>query len=158
MRRPWNNVDFPVYSLCTKNEQSVNMNICTYVSPMSMKPKLYCIGIYYNTQTFENLNQNDSAILQFLNIKQAKLVNTFGKKSGFKYNKEAYLRKKNLLETWQDFEILKDCNAYLLLKKTGQQNIGGDHELFYFEVKKTKNCFDTNGLTNQYLIEKKIIL
>lgn len=158
MRRPWNNVDFPVYSLCTKGEHHFNMNICTYVTPISLKPKLYCIGIYYNTQTLENLKQSDFAVLQFLNNTQASLVNALGKKSGKTYNKENYLRKKDQLTTWQGFDILKDCNAYLLLEKTGQQNIGGDHELFYFEVKKTKNCFDQNGLTNQYLIEKKIIL
>lgn len=158
MRRPWNSVDFPVYSLCTKGDDGFNMNICTYVTPISMKPKLYCIGIYQNTKTLQNLMNSSFSVLQFLNKSQISLVNPLGKKSGFNYNKMNYLRKKNSTKTWQGFEVLNDCNAHLLLKKTGQQNIGGDHELFWFQVMKMNNRFDQNGLMNQDLIEKKIIL
>ena len=45
MKRPWNIISPPVYSLVTYDEEGkVNMNICTYVSAVSMKPKMYSIA------------------------------------------------------------------------------------------------------------------
>lgn len=41
MKRPWNLANVPVYSLATYAGQKVNMNICTYVSAVNMKPKRY---------------------------------------------------------------------------------------------------------------------
>ena len=44
MKRPWNIVDHAVYSLVSyDNENNINMNICTYVSAISMKPKVFMI-------------------------------------------------------------------------------------------------------------------
>ena len=40
MKRPWNIIDLPVYSLLSNDVNgNINMNICTYVSAVSMKPK-----------------------------------------------------------------------------------------------------------------------
>ena len=56
MKRPWNIIDLPIYSLQTTDKKgNINMNICTYVSAISIKPKMYSIAIDYNTKTFENL-------------------------------------------------------------------------------------------------------
>ena len=47
MRRPWNIINLPIYSLQTVDSNGkLNMNICTYVSVVSMKPKIYSIAIY----------------------------------------------------------------------------------------------------------------
>ena len=55
MKRPWNIISPPVYSLVTYDEHGkVNMNICTYVSAVSMKPKMYSIAIDYTTKTYKN--------------------------------------------------------------------------------------------------------
>ena len=82
VKRPWNIVDMPVYSLATYHKGQVNMNICTYVSAVSMKPKLFMVAIDYNTQTYQNLQENDTAVLQILHEDQQQLVPMLGKKSG----------------------------------------------------------------------------
>ena len=56
MKRPWNIVDHAVYSLVSyDNENNINMNICTYVCAISIKPKVFMIAIYYGTKTYDNL-------------------------------------------------------------------------------------------------------
>ena len=158
MRRPWNNVNFPVYSLSTKSEQTFNMNICTYVSPVSMHPKMYCIALDYKTLTYDFVNNSNKAVLQFLNSSHKPIVKPLGKKSGFSFDKIEYLNNKSLLKDWESFKVIDNCNAYLLLEKQGSENINGDHELFWFTVIKTKNVSDKNSLYNQDLIDAKIIL
>ena len=92
MRRPWNIINQPVYSLLTKDSLgNINMNICTYVSAVSMNPKIYMIAIYYNTKTYENLINSDSAVLQLLSKDNISLVRGLGKKSGMKIDKDKYL-------------------------------------------------------------------
>jgi len=67
MKRPWNIIDLPIYSLQTTDKKgSINMNICTYVTAISIKPKIYSIAIDYNTKTFENLEDSSEAILQIV--------------------------------------------------------------------------------------------
>ena len=46
MKRPWNIINPPIYSLVTYDEtDNLNMNICSYVSAVSLKPKLYSIAM-----------------------------------------------------------------------------------------------------------------
>ena len=53
MKRPWNIIDLPVYSLLSNDMNgNINMNICTYVSAVSMKPKIYSIAIDFKTKTY----------------------------------------------------------------------------------------------------------
>ncbi len=92
MKRPWNIIDLPIYSLQTTDKKgSINMNICTYVTAISIKPKMYSIAIDYNTKTFENLENSSEAILQILSFDNMKLVRNLGKKSGYKLNKNHFL-------------------------------------------------------------------
>ena len=71
MRRPWNIINLPIYSLQTVDKDGkLNMNICTYVSVVSMKPKIYSIAVYYGTKTFENLENSDYVVLQILSKKK----------------------------------------------------------------------------------------
>lgn len=156
MQKPWNIPNLPVYSLVTCNNQGrLNMNICTYVSAVSMKPKLYAIAVYNNTQTLINMEENDIAVLQLLHQSQYNLVNKLGKISGKTYNKYTFLFKKNALTIWENFSVLKDASALILLNKIHAIQ-AGDHKLFVFEVKKSK-VFNKNYLHVNTLREKKII-
>ena len=158
MKRPWNIVDVPIYSLASYDSEEVNMNICSYVSAVSMKPKLYMIAIDYQTKTFSNLSATDRAVLQLLHQDHAPLVSLLGKKTGNKVNKAQRLEKKELLTEWNGYTVLKDSCAYISLKVKDRTNIGGDHELFYFEVEKSVTKEEQNILMFQDLVQKGIIL
>ena len=155
MRRPWNIIDSPVYSLATYFEGSVNMNICTYVSAISMEPKIYAIAIYNETKTLENMFQTDRAILQFLHPDQYKLVRNLGQRSGQSFNKYQYLAKNNLLESWNGYDVLKNISASILLGKIDFKQTG-DHVLFTFKAEKYKS-YHPEVLTSEILRIKKII-
>lgn len=112
MRKPWNLPSYPVYSLITESiqeknpqmeilqESPRNMNIMTYVIPVSMSPKHYIIALYHDTQSFSNWQSSHRGILQILAPEHASLVRVMGKKSGKTYDKIKYLSKKWLL--WDD--------------------------------------------------------
>jgi flavin reductase (DIM6/NTAB) family NADH-FMN oxidoreductase RutF len=155
MKRPWNIIDSPVYSLATYFEGIVNMNICTYVSAISMEPKIYAIAIYNETKTLENMFQTDRAILQFLNPEQYKLVRNLGQRSGLAFNKRQYLQKNNLLENWNGYDVLKNTSARILLEKIDFKQTG-DHVLFTFKAEKYKS-YHPEVLTSEILRNKKII-
>lgn len=157
MRRPWNIVNTPVYSLATYAEGAVNMNICTYVTAISMKPKLYAVAVYYNTRTFDNLAVSDTAVLQVLSRGNQPLVRTLGKKSGRAYDKQAYLEKKDLLSTWNRLPVLNNACAYVLLHTQDRLSIGGDHELFIFKVERYRTASENDVLMFQDLVEANII-
>lgn len=156
MKKAWNIPNLPVYSLASYNHLGVvNMNVCTYVSAISMKPKLYSVAVYNNTQTLDNIEQNEFAVLQLLHSSQYHLINKLGKSSGKNYNKYNYLFKKSILTYWEDFVVLKDCSALVLLKKINAMQTG-NHKLFVFEAQKSK-VFNADYLQLNTLREKKII-
>ncbi|WP_291400676.1 flavin reductase [Daejeonella sp.] len=155
MRRPWNLIDPPVYSLATYCDGQVNMNICTYVTAISMEPKIYAIAIYKNTKTLENMYNSEQAVLQFLHPEQFKLVKNLGQRTGLNFNKQAYLKKNNLLESWNDYEVLKNTSARILLQKIEFKETG-DHILFTFRTEKYKS-YHPEVLTSETLRIKKII-
>ncbi len=155
MKRPWNLPNLPVYSLATYAGEQVNMNICTYVSAVSMQPKLYAVAVYNNTQSLANLQKSDWAVLQLLHANQYNLVNYLGKKSGLTVNKQVWLSRKNLLSTWQSIQVLQGAAAYVFLKKVNVMP-SGDHQLFLFEALKYQSVSD-EVLTTQVLSAKKII-
>ncbi len=158
MKKPWNLSNVTIYSLASYNaEQEVNMNICTYVTPISMTPKLYSIAIYRNTKTLENCLNTQNAVLQILSKDQIQLVNTLGKKSGLNYNKKKYLDKKQVCTHWENHTVLKDCAAYVLLDKIEVIDIKeSDHILFIFKALKAKTYHD-NLLTLNDLRAKKLV-
>lgn len=155
MKRPWNIIDCPVYSLATYFENKVNMNICTYVSAVSMEPKIYAIAIYNDTKTLQNMFQTDRAILQFLHPEQYKLVRNLGQRSGLHFDKYRYLKKNDLLESWNGMEVLKNTSARILLEKIDFKQTG-DHVLFTFKAEKYKS-YHPEVLTSEMLRIKKII-
>ncbi|MDA8956305.1 flavin reductase [Flavobacteriales bacterium] len=160
MKRPWNIVSPTVYSLVTYNSNNrLNMNICTYVSAISMQPKMYSIAIDYNTLSYQNLKKSsEPVILQLLSIENSKLVRKLGKSSGFKTNKEEYLAKKGLLANYKNRQILKNINGLVVLKKNKVIEDLGDHALFIFDVIGYKTFSQQACLNFQDLVNQKIIL
>ena len=99
MKRPWNIVSPPVYSLLTFDaDGKLNMNICTYVSAVSMKPKMYSIAIDYTSKTYKNLEKSSKVVLQLLSSENLKVIRKLGKVSGRLFDKERYLNSYNLLD------------------------------------------------------------
>ena len=158
VRRPWNIVNVPIYSLATYAGENINMNICTYVSAVSMKPKIYMIAVDYSTHTYEMLKNGAKAVLQLLDQSQINLVKPLGKKTGKNFDKQQYLQKKEHLSVWNGHTVLRDACAYLELNILDQKNIDGDHQLFWFEVKKSKTISEDGILMFQDLINQGIIL
>lgn len=156
MKRPWNFIDTPVFSLATYDADLVtNMNICTYVSAVSMQPKQYMVAVYHHTQTFRNIAQNDMAVLQLLHASQYFLIKKLGQTSGLSFSKEDYLHKKSLLDSWKNYKVLKNVSARLLLHKTNQV-AGGDHDIFLFSVI-AYQVFNYDYLHLDTLKDKKLI-
>ena len=159
MKRPWNIVNPAIYSLITYDEKdNLNMNICSYVTAVSLKPKIYSIAVDYSTKTYENLNLNSLVVLQLLSKSHLKIIRKLGKTSGYFFNKENYLRSKEMLENWRGKTVLKDTCALLELKKVNEINIEGDHAIFTFSVSKYKTLSESGILTFKDLIDNKIIL
>ncbi len=155
MKKAWNIANLPVYSLATYHERVVNMNICTYVTAVSMTPKLFAVAVYENTKTLDNLRDSDIAVLQLLAAEQYPLVRKLGQQSGFEYSKADYLNRRKLLEQWQSFPVLKEVSARFLLRRL-EHIPTGDHHLFIFEVTKSQSI-SLNHLQLQHLRERKII-
>lgn len=159
MKRPWNIINLPIYSLVTYDEtDNLNMNICSYVSAVSLKPKLYSIAIDYSSKTYENLKLNSFVVLQLLSKSHLKIIRKLGKTSGYLFNKEKYLRSKEMLEDWRRNIVLKDTCALVELKKINEINIEGDHAIFTFSVSKYTTLSEDGILTFRDLIDNKIIL
>ena len=75
MKRVWNIVNPSIYSLSSfNNEGEQNFNICSYVSVVSLKPKLYMIAIEKTSKTHSNLSKSSSCILQILSIDNINLI------------------------------------------------------------------------------------
>ena len=155
MRKPWNLPELPVYSLATYHEGVVNMNICTYVTAVSLDPKIMMVAVYENTKTLENILSSDTAILQILHKEQAPLARILGKKTGITYNKFQYLNKKNMLTEWKNFPVLKDACAYIELEKLSFLKTG-DHYSYFFTVKnavsRREEVLTTQDLRNLAII------
>lgn len=160
MKRPWNIISPTVYSLVSYDSNNkLNMNICTYVSAISMQPKMYSVAIDYNTLSYQNLKESsEPVVLQLLSLENSKVVRKLGKSSGFKTNKEEYLRKKDLLSTYKNYQILKNINGLVVLKKIKVIEDVGDHALFLFDVVGYKTFSEKACLNFQDLVDQKIIL
>ena len=81
-----------------------------------------------------------------------------GKKSGHKFNKYDYLKRKKLIKNFRDFEILNDVSCVLFLSYESQIKTNNDHDLFLFNVSGFKTFSNTDILYFNDLVNKKIIL
>lgn len=155
-KRPWNRVNLPVYSISSRAMDSDNMHIITYASQISMQPKRFICGIYHGTQTLSNILLTGEFILQLLADTQYRLVDLLGKKSGKTVDKIGRLEKRNELEKWRGFYILKKCLAVMHLRVISSFE-GGDHQGFLCEVIAFKNLNEGSPLTLDTLRDKKMI-
>jgi flavin reductase (DIM6/NTAB) family NADH-FMN oxidoreductase RutF len=155
-KRPWNIIDLPVYSLSVRCDEDENMNIATYVSAISLKPKKMIVSIYKNTKTLILAEKNPHFIIQLLSVEQINLVRLLGKNSGFKKNKIQYLTKKNLLITWKGFKILKEAVSIIEVKAFEFVD-ASDHVVFLCDVVAYRNLFDKPVLRLDHLRKKNII-
>lgn len=134
MKRPWNKIPHVLYSLSTTSlEGKSNMNICSYVVPISMKPRKYMIALDPNSKTYDNFCKDREWILQVLSRDSQKYVQAFEKKSGKNVNKlEKY---KNETHTYKWYPILDNAVAVLFVKMVKQISmLESDHDLFIVEV------------------------
>jgi flavin reductase (DIM6/NTAB) family NADH-FMN oxidoreductase RutF len=155
-KKPWNRVNLPVYSISSKESHIYNMNICTYVSAVSMQPKRMMVAIYRGTKTLELVNKISHFVLQMLPVHQYRLVDLLGKKSGNTIDKISILEKRKLIVTWKGFKILEDAIAVMELKVINTME-GGDHKLFLCDVVAYKNLNGGDVLTLDVLRQHKLI-
>jgi hypothetical protein len=158
MKKLWNIPDMPVWSISTCDSAGTpNMNICTYMTPVSMQPKKYVIAIYHNTQTYKNVKSSDFLLAQLLSEEQAPLIRRLGKKSTLSYPKKMKTIIKN---TGTDglFSFLPLSIGYYILKKETPLINAGDHDIAIFSVEKIAYLNPSRKvLTLAYLKEKGII-
>lgn len=145
-KKPWNRINLPVYSISSKVGAVCNMNICTYVTAVSMQPKRMLVAIYENTQTLDLVKKNPHFVLQLLSAKQYRLVDLLGKKSGHNIDKIKRLEKRNLVTEWNGFKILNNALAVMELKAVNTLP-GGDHKIFLCDMIAYKNLTDGDALS-----------
>lgn len=155
-KKPWNRVNAPVYSVVSHGSKGYNMHICTYVTPVSMKPKQYVVALYHPSRTLENVQENPEFILQLLGENQFNLITLLGKLSGKSIDKIDRLDKRNLLCEWKGFPVLKEALAVLQLKAIGSWE-AGDHTCFLCDVLAYNNRHTGKALDLDELKARRII-
>jgi flavin reductase (DIM6/NTAB) family NADH-FMN oxidoreductase RutF len=156
MRKPWNRISLPVYSISSNVGDNHNMHICTYVSAVSMEPKHYMVAVYHGTKTLELINENPRFLLQLLSEEQYPLVRLLGQQTGHKIDKISRLQKRDLLEYYKGFYHLKEALSIIELETINKIS-GGDHDVFICNVISYQNLKEGEPLTTSFLRHKKII-
>lgn len=156
MKRPWNRINLPVYSVSSKNNGVENMHICTYVSSVSMSPKRMMVALYHNTKTLDIVTQNPHFVLQLLSETQYNLIKLLGQTSGNTTDKISRLKKRGILSSWKNFTVLKEALAYIELKSINTID-GGDHTVHICDVISFYNNLPGEPLTLNILRDKKLI-
>ena len=159
-KRPWNIPSLPVYSLATIDQNGIaNFNMCSYVTAISLKPKLFAIAVYEGTKTLENLlnlNQNPNLIL--LSESNINLFNLLGKTTGSKKNKQAILtRKHEDLHDFNGIPVIHSANSVMNLEVQSHSK-QGDHHLFIMKLVSYKHLSNASPLYTKHLIDKGLIL
>lgn len=158
MRKLWNRAALPVWSLVTCDTSGkANMNICTYVTAVSMEPKRMMIAVYHGTKTRENIQIGNHMYLQLLAHDQAPLVRLLGQQSGNTKDKLKLLRKRRVLDETGPLPRLIACAGYLEVEALSIHDVGGDHDLLIVSVIAHKNLRDVPVLTTDMLREERII-
>ena len=158
MRKIWNRPADAVWSLSTQSNSGVgNMNICTYVTAVSLKPKILMVAVYRNTQTLQNCAVGKVALLQLLTQDLAPVVRVCGQKSGKDIDKITRLKKRYELSQQNDLYYFTQCAGYMELSIEQIIDTQGDHVLLLGTVLTGKNLTDTDILTTDYLKENNYI-
>ena len=152
MRKIWNRPNQQVWSLSTVDEKGVgNMNICTYISNVSMEPKIIMVALYRGTKTHHNVVKNKRALLQLLSEELAPVTRLCGHFSGTKIDKIARLKRRYTIDSAQDLPFFAASAGYLELELSKLVTFGGDHDLALCSVVAHKNIRDVPLLTTDYL-------
>ena len=152
MRKIWNRPNQQVWSLSTTDiEGKGNMNICTYVSAISMEPKIIMVAVYHDTQTMSNLKTSKRALLQLLSEELAPVLQVCGRLSGAKVDKISRLQKRHQINYLNALPYFATAAGYLELQVDQLISFGGDHDLAICSVLSSKNISDTKLLTTDYL-------
>ena len=154
--KPWNRVDGPIYSLATTAGGKGNFNICSYVTPIAMKPKRFIIGVYKDTKTLANLEANPIGLLNYLAIDQAQHIKLLGKKSGHSVDKVAQLGSQ-VEHVGDGLYKLKGAIATLRLRFLERMDCG-DHWAWLAHVDSYENLREAPVLTLEELKRQKLIL
>ena len=155
-KKPWNRINLHVYSISSRFGEAFNMNICTYTSAVSMKPKQIMVAIYYDTKTLEIVNNSSKFVLQLLAAAQYRIVDLLGKKSGYNIDKIIRLEKRKMISIWNGYKILKDALALIELEVIDTMQ-AGDHKLFLCNVIDYKNLNEGEVLTLNVLRDHRLI-
>jgi flavin reductase (DIM6/NTAB) family NADH-FMN oxidoreductase RutF len=128
----------PVYSLATRNlaDESTNMNIVTFVTPVSLRPqRIYALSLYKGTLSHENFIERGWGILQLMKQGHAPLVEILGKRSGRDMDKRGYSAAEGFIwvpvdEVWspESIDLIPDAAAYLTLQMISFHD-AGDHDV-----------------------------
>jgi len=156
MKKPWNRVDLPVYSVSSRHGADENMHICTYVSAVSMEPKRFMVALYKGTRTLELATAERRFVLQLLAEGDHGLIALLGRQSGHQVDKLARLRKRNLTTQWKGFTVLSNAAAWLEMDIIGEMD-AGDHIMMLCDVISSRNVQDTKILTLDMLRARGLI-
>jgi flavin reductase (DIM6/NTAB) family NADH-FMN oxidoreductase RutF len=154
--KPWNRVDGPIYSLATTADGKGNLNICSYVTPIAMKPKRFIIGVYKDTKTLANLEANPIGLLNYMAKDQANHVKLLGKKSGHSTDKITQLGDQ-IEHVGEGLFHLKGAIATLRLRFMERMDCG-DHWAWLAHVDSYENLREAPPLTLDELKRLKLIL
>lgn len=161
MKKPWNRIDLPVYSISSKCDSEENMNVITYMTAVSMQPKQFIAAVYNQTKTLELVQRNPHFVIQLLSKDQYRLVHLLGKQSGKTVRKIDRLKKRKLITYWNGFAVLTDALALMEVKavhlKVNASVNQPDHQLFLCELIHYKNNKEGDPLTIDILRHHKIV-
>mgnify|MGYP000591864966 FL=1 len=158
MRRIWNRPAYPVWSLATLDaEGQGNMNICTYVTPVSLQPKLMLVSLYHHTRTLANVQATGRGVLQLLTVEQRSAVRTCGRQSGNDIDKLARLEANHPIDFHQEMPYFKACAGFMELSFIDFVEVGADHLLGVGRVAESRNLSDAEIMTTEYLKAHGII-
>ncbi|MFM2424147.1 MAG: hypothetical protein RLZZ70_538 [Candidatus Parcubacteria bacterium] len=158
MRKLWNRPNLPVWSLVTTDTTGThNMNICTYVTSVSMEPKVQLVAVYNGTKTLENIvaDLNAPVLLQLLTEELAPVVRICGQQSGKTIDKLTSLQKRYDISYHAGIPYFTKAAGVMMLQDQILTNCGGDHQLLTGLVTWSKNLNDMPILTTDYLKDNK---
>lgn len=156
MKRPWNRINAPIYSISSIDDNgNANMHIITYVTAINMQPKRFVCGVSLGTKTLDNVTGHPHFVLQLLAEQQYRLVDLLGRKTGHAIDKIARLRKRNELVEWKGFQVLKNCLAAMEMQVTDTM-AAGDHIIQLCDVLAYKNMNAGPPLTLDTLRKHKL--
>jgi len=153
-KKPWNRTNPPIYSIASRHEERYNMNICSYVTPISMKPSRIVVGVYKNTLTLELVNLQNEMVLQLLSEDQYSLIKLLGQTTGYKKDKISSI--KTPLINYKDFLCLAQSLALIQINVISKTD-AGDHWLMLCDVSSFINLNEGLPLTMDILRAKKLV-